>query len=137
MATITGTAAIYGLDGTLAWSGVASTDNSAQSAVLKDSCDKSELKSGAGNVIGKRYYNRRHSIDVEVVPVSKAKATLPAMGAIVTLASFGIGGGSLFDGSWNYDGEGTIEPGQGETPLKIKMTLVRFGDTPVSFTVAS
>ncbi len=136
MATIIGTAAIYGLDGTLAWSGVATTDNEAQSASLQDSCDKAELKDGTGATIGKRYYNRRHTLTVEVVPLSKAKATLPALGALVTLAGFGIGGASLYDGNWNYDGEGSIEPGQGEVPLKLKMTLVRYGDTaPAAFAV--
>lgn len=110
-----GRAAIYGIDGTIAYTGVASTEAEIQGMNLTDDFDSTDLMNRDAEVIGTASRNPRQSITVDVVIVqapgggqsiatAKGNFALPAQMAIVALADFGI---TALNGDWNYAGGGT------------------------------
>lgn len=112
---MTGEAKVYGADGTLAFTGAATTTNEAQSLQLSDEFDIAEARSRTGDVKTRSAHNRRHTISVTILwkdtagtptqATAKAVIKFPTMLGAVTLGSFG---NSLIDGDWNYDG-GSVE----------------------------
>lgn len=132
MPILTGTAVVFTHDGaTVAFAGIATTDNELSGGVnLSDGFDKVDLKGAGGRTVARGATNRRHTLTVEVFfkdgsgsPTqagAKAKAALPGMLGIVTLANFN---NALYDGTWNYDGGSIASSTDGYQ--KATLTLVR------------
>ena len=129
--TLIGEAVVFAMDNrTVAFSGVATTQNEPTGLNLRDSFDKADVKGRDGRTISRGAANRRHTITVEITfkdtagsptrASADAVAKLPAKFGIVTLAAFN---NSLFDGDWNYE-DGTIaHSANGEA--KATLTLAR------------
>lgn len=116
MATkLIGTAVVFAMDGrTVAFSGVATTQNEPTGANLRDGFDKADIKGRDGRTISRGAANRRHLLTVDILfkdesgsptrASADAVTKLPAMFGTVTLAGFN---NTLYDGDWNYE-EGTL-----------------------------
>jgi len=133
MATQIGVVTVFAIDGTLAYTGLASTDNIIEGAGLEDDCDEIERRDKSGEVVGVRTYNENKRIEISFLPskpagtgaiaAAKANVVLPARGAKVTLASFA---GSVFnDTTWLYIRGGRIEQ-TNEGELKMTLPLRRY-----------
>lgn len=122
---LAGRASIHGMDGAVSYTAVAAihgsaslstTENEVQSVNLTDDFDVSELMDRRGEIIGMASRNRRITITVELVitaasdgsqttSAAAGNVVLPEKLGLVTLSGFGI---TLFDGSWNYMGGGSV-----------------------------
>lgn len=123
--TLTGKASIAGINGTVAWTGVASLaagNHLLQSAKMQDQFDLNELRDQVGEPAGLAKTNHRQEITIDFVPVAvsgtntianaKVGLQLPPPLAQVTLASFdepaGATGFNTINGVWAYVGGGEI-----------------------------
>ena len=112
---MTGKFSIFGIDGTLAYTGVGATFNSVVGIGLKDKFDIAELKDKGNNVISESPTNRRAEVSFDIIifdpatpgtiATAKSKVVLPYPLAVVTIADMGI---TYLDGTWNYVGDGEI-----------------------------
>lgn len=139
---LAGRASVFAIDGTLAYTGVATIDNEVQAANMTDEFDVVELMDRRGEVIGKAARNRRRTLTIDFIPTdastsnpqteagAKANVAFPDKLALVTLASFGI---TDIDGDWNYVGGGTVGM-TAEGYIRMTLTLARNGDTPAALT---
>lgn len=131
MSLLIGTAVVFAMDGrTVAFSGLATTQNEPTAANLRDGFDKVDIKGASGRAIARGGANRRQTITVDVLfkettgtptrALADANVKVPAMFGLVTLAGFN---NALLDGTWNYE-EGTIAmSNSGE--CKASLTLSR------------
>jgi hypothetical protein len=128
-----GTVTVWGIDGTVAYTGLASTDNILEAANLEDDIDEFERKDAQAEVVGLRLYNPCKKVELTFYPskpagsgaiaAAKANVVLPAKGAKVTLAGFA---GSVYnDTTWLYIKGGRIEEGN-EGEAKIVLPLRRY-----------
>lgn len=139
---MTGEAKVYGADGTLAFTGAATTTNEAQSLQLSDEFDIAEARNRTGDVKTRSAHNRRHTISVTILwkdgsgtptqSTAKSNVKFPTMLATVTLASFG---NSLVDGDWNYEGGSHEYTNDGFCTSTLKLS--RYGDTPAVLAAVS
>ena len=144
--TQTGRAAVYGLNGAVAYSGVASPSAQLlQSAELSDEFDKAELKDSTGEIIGLARTNHRRTFTIDFIPVAvpgvgNATNTLAsARGALKVPAPLAQVITSGFDhedynGNWVYNGGGKIRF-SGEGYCKMTLPLIQF-DSDITTPVA-
>lgn len=139
---LVGSAAVFGVNGLLAWTGVLTSMTTAQNVVtggqFKDQADKAELKNGKNRVIGKAASNRRFSHAAKLIPVdangnlatAKTNVKVPDPLGVITISGYGLG---EFDGNWNYDCDAEINLTP-EGYIEYSMTLTRHGDNPKTAT---
>jgi hypothetical protein len=130
-------AKVYGTDGTLAFTGAATTTIDPQSISVTDEFDIAEARNKVGDVKTRSAHNRRHTISVQILwrdaggsptqATAKSAVKFPGMLGLVTLAAFG---NSLLDGDWNYDGGSAEYTNDGYCSGTFKLS--RYGDTPAS-----
>lgn len=107
-----GRAAIYGIDGKIAYSGIATTESEIQGANFTEDFDVSEIMDRNAEVIGATSRNPRQSLTIDMhivqaaggtqsIATAKGNWTKPTPMAIVVLSEFGI---ADIDGEWNYAG---------------------------------
>jgi hypothetical protein len=141
MKTLVGKAAIYGIDGKLAYSGVASTKTQLGGVSLSAEANVGFLQGTNADTIGAAASNQRETLSIDFVPTAApgdqtyaggvAALQKPANLAIVTLSEFGH---LDFDGDWNFGGSWTV----GFTPegyVRATMNLLRFNNaalTPIT-----
>jgi len=112
-----GIVTVFGIDGTIAYTGLATTDSLLESASLEDTTEEHEAKDRWGEVVGMKLFNPRTNITINFYPAKEAgsgaiaaakdNVALPAKGSKVTIADMP---GSAFDGTtWLYIQGGTIE----------------------------
>ena len=135
-----GKVALHGIDGTVAFGALTAAKNKMQSHQLQDQFDKSELKDGAGDIIGKVGTSRQRRVTLEVIVIdesapstlaaAKTNTILPAdMFTLITIASSGI---TALDGDWNYEG-GTYNGRIGEYhTLSLEAAQVQNGSSFVA-----
>lgn len=131
---------MFGADGTLAFTGAATTTNDPQSLQISDEFDIAEARNKTGDVKTKSAHNRRHMITVQVLwkdasgtlATAKGNVKFPGMLGAVTLASFG---NSLLDGDWNYEGGSAEYTNDGYCSGTFKLS--RTGDTPAALTTVA
>lgn len=110
---------VWGNPGTVAWSGMASTDNEVRAGGrLRDEIRVSDARDAEGRIFASNVTRDQQTTVWDVTPKSstslsaaKALISLPAPGAVVTIAGVG---NNIFDGSWNYVGGGEIVLGQSD-----------------------
>jgi len=126
-----GTAVVFAMDGrTVAFAGVATTQNEPSAMNLRDAFDKVDIRGRDNRTIARGASNRRHTVTVDILFKDEAAnatratadgvAKLPGPFGTVTLAGFN---NTLLDGDWNYE-EGTIADSSG-AERKATLTLVR------------
>ena len=138
----TGEISVTSLDGTISYTGVATTAIEPESVSLNDAVNSVERKNKRGATVSRTAFERVHTMTVEAAfkdgtdtAGAKAATVLATPLAIVTLASFGVAG---IDGTWNYDG-GTYNGRAGDVH-KYTLNLYRVSEadgTPASLAVAS
>ncbi len=137
-----GRACVYGIDGTIAYTGralvtggataaLASPQTDMQSVSLTHDFDTTELPDQSGETIGKAARNSRTTIAIDLFILAptgtntdaeaKAAIKLPDPLAIVALASFG---NTSFDGDWNYAGPGSVNLAA-DGYARVSLTLTR------------
>lgn len=131
MSNLIGTAVVFAMDGrTVAFSGVATTQNELTGLQFRDTFDKADIKGANGRTIARGGTNRRQTITVDVLykteagsptrALADAVTALPAQFGIVTLGGFN---NVLIDGTWNYE-EGSFQDSN-STERKATLTLAR------------
>jgi hypothetical protein len=147
---INGAAAVYGPTGTLTCVGTWATSdtNKVNEVSLDMSTDKGDFKRN-GIILGRRWFNVQHRCRVTITPTGATKAAalanikLPDPGSAVVLAtSLGSGTNTLFDGTWTFDGDGSVNVSpDGNNPTTITLNLWRVSTessmTPAALTAAS
>lgn len=143
--TFVGRVFVFGLDGTLAWSGpaaaaVAANENEPQDASVTDDITRHVSKDKKGETIGIQLYDPNPKVRVTCMPcaaatgagaiaAAKLNVMLPKKGSNVTLAGFPAGPGAGEDyfnsTAWKYLGGGEIALNN-EREAVITMTLERF-----------
>lgn len=146
MSNLIGTAIVFGTDGrTVAFSGVATTQNELTGLQFRDAFDKVDVKGGSGRTIARGAANRRQTITIDVTfksdagsptrALADAQTALPGMFGIVTLGGFN---NALIDGTWNYE-EGSFQDSN-SADRKATLTLSRMetsGGTMAAMTAVS
>lgn len=135
---LTGRIAVYGINGTVTLTGtgiLGSTNLLHQSLAYKRSTQKADLKDGNGKLITRAYHGPEARLTVKFVPYDptdpgnlatlKSKIFLPDPGSLVTIAS---SESPDMDGTWNFSGEGSIDPNQ-EGFLEVTLELERVGES--------
>jgi hypothetical protein len=126
---------IFGLDGTVAYTGVATTENEPQSMSYDDSVEVHRSKDRKGEVIGAQFFNPVKKISINFFPCTaagdtkahaQAKMVLPAIGAVVALAAWPVPstGEILNNTKWIYFGGGKIDFSN-EDSVKMVLPLER------------
>lgn len=126
-----GVVTVWGVDGTLAYTGLASTDNVLESVDLNDEAEVTRRRDNLGETKGVLIWDPRKTITVTFYPSdpsdisdSKDNIVLPAKGSTVTLASFPTNSG-LNETTWIYEQGGSIGfTNEGEA--KITLPLVKY-----------
>ena len=119
------------MDGrTVAFAGVATTQNELTGLQFRDNFDKADIKGANGRTVTRGATNRRQTITIDILyksdaggptrALADAVTALPAMFGIVTLGGFN---NALIDGTWNYE-EGTFQDSN-TTERKATLTLSR------------
>lgn len=130
--TSAGAIGVFGVDGTVQWTGVVSGIVKLAGLQLTDNVAKAVLKNGKGRTIGKTAYDREHAVAIRVIPCDeagnlatvKSNVVLPAPLALVTVAGHSI---AIFDGNYNYEGGGTVGVTQ-EGYLEMTLPCSRVAD---------
>lgn len=143
MSTLSGTATAYCLDGvTVAFTGVATTDNELQSLDLRDNLEISKAKNAAGQIFARGASGKEHILEVEVMikDIAGSPTRLTAQGKIATPADLGLVtlagfGNNIINGTWNYEG-GTYRGSNGEFG-RLRLTLSRSGAAPAALALIS
>lgn len=122
---------LWGNSGTVAYTGLASTDNSVRGgARLRDEIRVSDARDGGGRIFASNVTRDQHTVTWDLTPKSvtslaaaQGLVVLPAPGAVVTIAGIG---NAIFDGTWNYVGGGEIVLGASdEEPIVISGVTLR------------
>ncbi len=140
MATITtvGQVTVRGIDGTVAFTGMATTNNKLIARGFQKLTDENEAKDGDGAVFSKAYLNRRRKMTIDIIPfdaatntlaAAKAKVLLLDNGAKITLASSSI---TILDGDWHLTGSPSIREGNDGSSLIISMEIEQFTENGTS-----
>lgn len=143
MSNMIGEAKVYGVNGTLIITGVASTDNDPQKLSLTDDFDIAEARNKTGDVKTRAAHNRRHSITVTILWKDDAgspsqsgavgKVRFPDPLAKVTLGGFASN--TVLNGDWNYEGGSAEFSNDGYCTGTFKLS--RYGDTPAVMSTVS
>jgi len=128
-----GTVTVWGLDGTLLFSGLIAADNILESISLEDDAEELERKDKLGETVGLRVWDPKKRIEVSFYPSkpagtgaiagAKTNVVLPTKCAKVEIAGMP---GSLFnDTTWLYVKGGRVE-GANEQEMKITLPLRKY-----------
>lgn len=137
--TYLGEVFIFGLDGTLAYSGMATSGNEPQRGSYQDEISRHDSKNKKGETIGVQLFNPNPKITITFMPKAdstgagaiadaKSNMVLPAKGSKVTLAGFPpvVGSdGTINSAQWLYLGGGAIEL-TNEAEVVMTLPLERF-----------
>lgn len=142
--TFVGRCYIWGLDGTLAYTGIATSENEMQSMTYKDDCQRHDSKDKKGRTVGVQLWNPNPKVTIKFMPcvdaasgaiaTAKTKLQLPPRGSRVTLAGFppDIGTGEDLDqnpginsATWIYFQGGEITFNN-EKEVEMSLPLERF-----------
>lgn len=145
MAQLTGKATVYGVKGTLTFTGLASTAAQImQSAESTEEADITELRDGENQLKGLVVTNRRDTITIEFFPTTtatpgtvadaKGALELPEIPATVTLAGFDEAESNDLNGSWVYLGGG--KRAYSAEIVRMTLPLTRFADVAAATLVA-
>lgn len=115
---------VWGLDGTLAYSGLLTTENEPSDLTYKDEISRHESKDRKGETCGIQLYDPHPQITIKFMPCSastgsgqianaRTKVVLPTKGSKVTVAAFPPNTGTAEDvtinsAKWIYLGGGEI-----------------------------
>lgn len=136
-----GAVAVHGVDGTLAFTGLLTTENLMTDAQVTDNFDVGELQNGSSDTVGAAANNRRSEATFTIIPYDSAgaiatartKIKFPGKLATVTIAGFGSAPNQIasFIGKWTYIGGGSQQLSRGGF---VSMTLPcrRWGEDPTS-----
>ena len=148
---MTGVVAAYGIDGsTLAFTGtstLASGQYDPQSFALTDEFTVDEARNNYGYTKTRTGRDRKHKITIRcliqdtagspTMASALAVGKFPDMLGPVVLASFdGASTPLRINGTWNYDGGGTIN-GEAGGYWEVTLPLSRHGDTPAALSVVT
>lgn len=137
--TYVGRVYVHGLDGTLAYTGLATTQNELKTLNYRDEVSRKDTLDKKGETVGVRLYNPNPKISVTFFPCqpmgagsianSKLRVVLPARGAKITLAGFPPNTATAEDlinsTAWIYFSGGEVEfTDEGEA--KITLPLEKF-----------
>jgi hypothetical protein len=129
---------IFGLDGTMLYSGMATTGNEPSAISYDDTVEVHRSKDRKGEVIGAQFYNAVKKIIVNFYPcvaaggtkaAAQANMVLPPYGAKATLAGFPPVPATVEDtinsAKWIYFGGGKIDLSN-EAEVKMVLPLERY-----------
>lgn len=141
MKTLVGKAAIYGIDGQVQYTGVATTRTQLAAVSLTAEANVAFMQGTNSDTIGAAASNQRETLSIDFTPTAAPGDQTYAGGqsamkkpdnlAIVSLSGFGH---ADFDGDWNFGGSWSA----GLTPegyVRCTMNLLRFNNaalTPVT-----
>jgi hypothetical protein len=137
----TGTASVYGIDGTVTFTGAARTVD-VQSATLQDNATVDEFLNGRGQLIGFNARDRRHSITIEMFPKGTTAAdaitglTLPGVVAKVTLSGFDAVDADI-NGDWIYVSSAGGSKAHSAGQARLTLPLFKPLDLPAGVTVTT
>ena len=142
--TLTGRAAVFGVNGAIAYTGVAAPSAQVlQSAELTDNFDLAELKSQVGEIIGLAKTNHRREFKIDFVPSSdgtsgnntlaNARLSLKLPTPLSQVVTSGFDHAD-YNGNWTYIGGGTISV-SGEGYCKMTLPLRQY-DTDITTAVS-
>jgi hypothetical protein len=108
---LAGKAAIHGVDGTMTFDSIATTQFKIQSYSLKDNAEKSRLQQGDGDIIGKAATGKERLLTLEFIVIgddtpstladAQAASKLPLdIFTVITLAATNL---TDLTGDWNYE----------------------------------
>lgn len=128
MASVLGRAVVFGIDGTVAYTGMATTGNEPENLEYTENYKTHETRAKDGETIGLVFYDKQEELTIDFFPcaaagvgaiaTAKANIVLPAIGAKVTIAA--MSGSVANDTTWLYVGGGKI---RWENENIVKMTL--------------
>lgn len=131
--TFIGKVTVWGIDGTMTYTGVATTDNVMDTVNYEDTVEEHELKDHKGITVGVKLVNPRENLTINFWPAepagagsiaaAKTNVVLPAKGSKVTIAS--MSGSPLNGTDWLYLGGGSIEESH-EGDVKMTLPLRRY-----------
>jgi hypothetical protein len=119
-----GQATVHGIDGTLAYTGVATTDNIIDSVNFVDGVKEQEVLDGKGEVVGLKLWQKKRTITIKFYPsepaaagavaTAKTNAVLPAIGSKVAIAAMppvvGTADSAVINSAkWIYAGGGSYD----------------------------
>lgn len=122
---------LWGNSGTVAYSGMLTTDNSVRGgARLRDDVRVSDARDGAGRIFASNVVRDQQTVTFDITPTSTTSLAaaqglvlLPPPGAVVTIDGIDS---SIFDGTWNYVGGGEVVLGASdEEPVVITGITLR------------
>jgi hypothetical protein len=123
-----GKAIVWGIAGTVAYTGMATTSNEPQSVEYTEKYAEHAAKTKLGETIGLYLFDKQEELTIDFYPCADAGAAaiataeaaivLPAPGAKVTIAA--MKGSVINDTTWIYKGGGKISEGNDH---EVKMTL--------------
>lgn len=122
---------LWGNSGTIAYTGMLSTDNSVRGgARLRDEVRVSDARDGNGRIFASNAVRDQQTVTFDLTPTSTTSlaaaqglVVLPGPGAVVTIDGIDT---SIFDGTWNYVGGGEIVLGASdEEPVVISGVTLR------------
>lgn len=109
---LVGRATVYGIDGTVAHSGIATTKTQIQGLSFQHEVDSASIKGTEGSIIAMATSGDRQSLNIDYVPTGapgdasyaagQTAIQRPANLALVTLAGFND---PDIDGNWNFSGQ--------------------------------
>lgn len=133
-----GLVTIHGIDGNLAYTGLATTENTIESVSLQDLSKEHETLDSKGDVKGLKLWQGRRNLTIKFYPTmaagssiatTKTKAVLPAVGSKVTIAGMppvvGTAETVMNSVSWIYAGGGTYDLTQ-EGDLVMSLPLRKY-----------
>lgn len=124
-----GKAIVWGISGTMLYTGMAATSNNEpQSLDYTENYEEHESKTKQGETIGLYLFNKKQDLTIDFYPcadagvgaiaTAEAAVVLPAIGAVVTIAT--MKGAVVNNTKWIYKGGGKISEGFDH---EVKMTL--------------
>lgn len=129
-----GAVTVRGIDGTVAFTGMATSANKWVGRSLRKQVTENEALDGSGATFSKAYLNRKRRATVRIIPFVASGTSTPLAaaqalmllvdhGSVVTIASSGI---ALWNGSWHVTGEPAIEEANDGTSAVIVLELEYF-----------
>jgi hypothetical protein len=108
---LAGKAAIHGVDGTMTFDSIATTQFKIQSYSLKDNAEKSRLQQGDGDIVSKAATGKERTLTLEFIVIgddtpstlsdAQAASKLPLdIFTVITLAATNL---TDLTGDWNYE----------------------------------
>lgn len=147
MAAITtiGAVTVRGIDGTVAFTGMATSANKWIGRSLRKTTTENEALDGNGGVFSKAYMNRKRRATIRIIPFVASGTSTPLAaaqalmllvdnGSQVTIAGSGI---ALWNGTWHVTGEPALEESNDGSPAMIVLEIEYFVENGTSGTLGA